>query len=127
MAKEPRVNKVLARKRVDTTEEVIETMATITNQDIRLSHIKFDYSTLAIDDVEKNKLIEIYKLLIILLYAKNIILANNTPTNKYPANTTKLPEVPSTNFLKLNDFQAQLNGSLYASCNLYRMNTNKKI
>ena len=61
MAKEPRVNKVLARKRVDTTEEVIETMATITNQDIRLSHIKFDYSTLAIDDVEKNKLIEIEK------------------------------------------------------------------
>ncbi len=61
MAKEPRVNKVLARKRVNTTEEVIETMATITNQDIRLSHIKFDYSTLAIDDVEKNKLIEIEK------------------------------------------------------------------
>lgn len=44
MVKEPRVNKVLARKRIDTTEEVIETMATITNQDIRLSHINFDYS-----------------------------------------------------------------------------------
>lgn len=61
MAKEPRVNKVLARKRVDTTEEVNETMATITNQDIRLSHINFDYSTLAIDDIERNKLIEIEK------------------------------------------------------------------
>lgn len=60
MAKQ-RVNKVLARKRVDTTEEVIETMATITNQDIRLSHINFDYSALAIDDIEKNKLIEIEK------------------------------------------------------------------
>jgi len=60
MAKE-RVNKVLARKRVDTTEEVIETMATITNQDIRLSHINFDYSVLVIDDIEKNKLIEIEK------------------------------------------------------------------
>ena len=46
MVKEPRVNKVLARKRIDTTEEVIETMATITNQDIRLSHINFDYSVL---------------------------------------------------------------------------------
>ena len=59
MVKEPRVNKVLARKRIDTTEEVIETMATITNQDIRLSHINFDYSVLGIDDIEKIKLIEI--------------------------------------------------------------------
>ena len=61
MVKEPRVNKVLARKRIDTTEEVIETMATITNQDIRLSHINFDYSVLGIDDIEKIKLIEIEK------------------------------------------------------------------
>lgn len=61
MVKEPRVNKVLARKRIDTTEEVIETMATITNQDIRLSHINFDYSILGIDDIEKSKLIEIEK------------------------------------------------------------------
>ena len=61
MVKEPRVNKVLARKRIDTTEEVIETMATITNQDIRLSQINFDYSVLGIDDIEKIKLIEIEK------------------------------------------------------------------
>lgn len=61
MAKEPRVNKVLARKRVDTTEEVKETMATITNQDIRVSHINFDYSILQMEENDKNKLVEIEK------------------------------------------------------------------
>lgn len=61
MAKEPRVNKVLARKRVDTTEEVKETMATITNQDIRISHINFDYSILQMEENDKNKLVEIEK------------------------------------------------------------------
>lgn len=60
MAKE-RVNRVLGRKRLDTTEEVIETMATITNQEIRQSHINFDYSILEIDDIGKNKLKEIEK------------------------------------------------------------------
>lgn len=60
MAKE-RVNKVLARKRVDTTEEVIETMATITNQDIRVSHINFDYSLLEMEEQDKSKLVEIEK------------------------------------------------------------------
>lgn len=61
MSKEPRVNKVLARKRVDTTDEVKETMATITNQDIRVSHINFDYSILQMEENDKNKLVEIEK------------------------------------------------------------------
>ena len=56
-----RENKILNRKRIDTTEEVIETVESITNQEIRVSHIDFNYEILDIEENEKKQLVEIEK------------------------------------------------------------------